>query len=83
MHLLYRIVGGSILIGIGLLFVMKTEWFMQNIGRIEWAEAKLGDSRLFYKLLGIVIIFFGLMAITGLLGGFVMGSVGRLFVRPT
>jgi len=78
-----RIVGGLLLIGIGVLFVWKTEWFMQNVGRIQWAEEKLGDSRLFYKLLGILIIFIGLMAMTGLLGGFLLGTVGKLFVPPS
>lgn len=68
--------------GVGVLFVLKTEWFMRNIGRIQWAEEKLGDTRLFYKLLGILIIFFGLMAMTGLLGGFIIGTVGKLFVPP-
>lgn len=77
-----RIIGGLLIVGIGVLFVWKTEWFMQNIGRIQWAEEKLGDSRLFYKLLGIVIIFIGLMLATNMLGGFLIGTVGRLFVAP-
>lgn len=81
--LILRIVGGLLLIVIGVLFVWKTEWFMQNVGRIAWAEEKLGDSRLFYKLLGIIIIFIGLMAMTGLLGGFLLGTVGKLFVPPS
>jgi len=81
--LILRIIGGLLLIVIGVLFVWKTEWFMRNIGRIAWAEEKLGDSRLFYKLLGIIIIFIGLMAMTGLLGGFLLGTVGKLFVPPS
>jgi len=80
---LLRTIGGLILVGVGVLFVWKTEWFMRNIGRIEWAEAKLGDTRIFYKLIGLAIVFIGLMTVTGMLGGFIMGTVGRLFVPPS
>lgn len=78
-----RVIGGLFIIGIGVVFVMKTEWFMQNVGRIQWAEEKLGDSRLFYKLLGILIVFIGLMLATNMLGGFLIGTVGKLFVPPS
>lgn len=82
---LLRILGGLVLVGIGSVFLLKTEWFMQNIGAIEWFEQKLGSSggsRLGYKLIGLIIIFIGLLAMTGMLGGFLLGSVGRLFVAP-
>jgi hypothetical protein len=68
--------------GIGVVFVIKTEWFMQNFGRIPWAEEKLGDSRLFYKLLGILISLIGIMLATNMLGGFLLATVGKLFVPP-
>ncbi len=71
------------LVGIGILPILKTEWFMRNFGRIEWAEQKLGDSRLFYKLIGLAVIFIGLMAMTGLLSSFLLGTVGTLFRVPT
>lgn len=86
MSLLLRILGGLALAGIGFLFVWKTEWLMQNIGTIEWAEEKLatsGGTRTFYKLLGIIIIFVGLMMMSGLLGGLILGTVGRLFTPPS
>ncbi|OIO51992.1 hypothetical protein COY93_01980 [Candidatus Uhrbacteria bacterium CG_4_10_14_0_8_um_filter_58_22] len=82
MHVIYRTIGGLVLVGIGILPVLKTEWFMRNFGRIEWAERKLGDSRLFYKLIGLAVIFVGLMAMTGLLGSFLLGTVGTLFRVP-
>ncbi|MEA3249580.1 MAG: hypothetical protein U9Q03_04475 [Patescibacteria group bacterium] len=78
-----RIIGGLLIVGVGVFFVIKTEWFMRNIGRIQWAEEKLGDSRLFYKLLGIIIILIGLMLSTNMLGGFLVGTVGKLFVSPS
>ncbi|KPJ86102.1 hypothetical protein AMJ57_00415 [Parcubacteria bacterium SG8_24] len=81
MNLVLRIVGGIVLMGIGSLLVIKTKWFLENFGRIDWAEQKLGSGGtwMFYKLLGIIIIFAGMMMATGLLGGFLLGTVGRLF----
>ena len=55
---------------IGSLLLIKTEWFLNNFGRIQWAEMHLGTeggSRLFYKLLGILIIFISFLFITGLM----------------
>ncbi len=72
--------------GFGTLVVIKSEWFLENFGTIQWAEDKLGTSggtRLFYKLIGIVIILVGIMAATNMLGGFLLGTVGRLFLPPT
>ena len=83
MHIFLRILGGLALIAIGCVFVIKSEWFLQNFGKIDWAEQHLGyegGSRLFYKLIGIIIALIGIMMATGLLGGFVLGTVGRLFV---
>jgi len=68
--------------GIGFLFIWKTEWFLKNIGRIDWAEVKLGGTRNFYKLLGVIVIFLGLLTATGMISGFLMGTVGRLFLPP-
>ena len=64
---------GQILIGLAMLaagafLVIKTEWFIYNIGRIAWFEAKLGTeggSRLGYKLVGIVLIILGIIVSTG------------------
>lgn len=60
---------------------MKTEWFMINFGRISWFEEKLGTeggSRLGYKIIGLIAIFFGLMLITGLFGGFAEWAISPL-----
>ncbi|MEY4744197.1 MAG: hypothetical protein RL272_142 [Candidatus Parcubacteria bacterium] len=85
MRLALRIIGGLALVFIGCLFVIKTEWFLQNFGQIAWAEEHLGldgGSRLFYKLLGIIIVLVGIMMATGMLGPALIGTVGRLFVPP-
>lgn len=86
MSTIFRILGGFALSAIGFVIVWKSEWFLQNFGAIPWAEAKLGTSggsRLFYKLIGLGVIFVGILMMTGLFGGLLLGTVGRLFVPPT
>jgi fatty acid desaturase len=59
---------GLIIIAGGIFLVLKTEWFINNFGRIAWFEAKLGTeggSRLGYKLVGIFLIFLGVIVMTG------------------
>ncbi|MBI4458401.1 hypothetical protein HY633_05550 [Candidatus Uhrbacteria bacterium] len=83
MSLLARILGGIGAVALGLFLVMKTEWMVNNFGSVAWAEQHLGLSggtRLFYKLLGVAIIMIGFMAATGLLSGFLRGTIGALFV---
>jgi hypothetical protein len=82
---MFRVIGGILLIIAGLPFVMKTDWFMQNFGSIAWAEQHMGGggSWMFYKLLGILISLVGILMATGLLGGLLLGTVGKLFVPPT
>lgn len=75
---------GIIMVLIGVLLVIKTEWFIQNFGNNAWAEEHLGTSggtRLMYKLIGIAFIFFGFLAITNLHQSFLLGTVGKIFIR--
>lgn len=63
-----KIALGIILIALGAFTVVKTDWFLQNFGRISWFEQKLGSdggSRLGYKLLGLIVIFLGIIMATG------------------
>lgn len=79
-----KILLGILITALGVTLVIKTEWFLQNFGRIDWAEQKLGlngGSRLMYKLIGIAVIFFGFLLITGMFGGFMSGTVGKALVR--
>lgn len=72
------------MVALGTLLIFKAEWFYQNFGSIAWAENNLGTSggsRLMYKLIGLVFIFVGMMVATNLLTGFLMATIGRLFVR--
>lgn len=62
------IILGIIILTIGVVLVIKTEWFMQNFGRISWFEKTFGTeggSRLGYKLLGLIAIFIGIVMATG------------------
>ncbi len=79
-----QIIIGIVASLLGLGIVLKTEWIIENFGTNSWAEDKLGTSggsRLFYKLLGLIIILVGFMLITGLFQGFIMGTIGKIFIR--
>ena len=72
---------GLIIFAAGALIIMKTEWLMQNFGRIAWFEEHLGPeggSRFGYKLIGLIAIFFGLLFITGLIGDFTNWALSPL-----
>ena len=78
MNPLARILVGFLIVIVGYLMTAKTQWFLDILGRIDWAERNFvsGGSRLFYKLLGIAIIMIGFLVITNLfnivIGGFIM-----------
>ena len=60
---------GFLIIGVGVLLIMKTEWLVENFGRIDWAEQHLGmegGTRIFYKLFGAAIIIIAFLAMMGL-----------------
>lgn len=76
-----RIIGGLLLIALGTLIVVKSEFLFINFGRIAWFEKHLGvegGSRLGYKLIGIVIIFFGLLVTSGTFDGFITAVLSPL-----
>ncbi len=57
---------------------------MQNFGTVAWAEEHLGTSggtRLFYKLLGLIGIFIGFIVLTNMWQGFLMATIGKIFIR--
>lgn len=75
---------GTLLLLAGTVMIFKTEWFLNNFGSISWAEEHLGTnggSRLMYKLIGLVLIFFGMLFITNMIEGFLMGTIGKIFIR--
>lgn len=65
----------------GVFFNFKTEWMLSNFGGIQFFEEHLGaegGSRLGYKLTGILIIFIGILLVTGLFDGFMYWLVSPL-----
>ena len=63
-----KIIIGLLLAAGGAFLVIKTEWFVNNFGRIAWFEEKLGSeggSRLGYKLVGILLVIIGIIVMTG------------------
>ncbi|NCB20627.1 MAG: hypothetical protein EOM88_01715 [Clostridia bacterium] len=72
---------GIIILAAGVILVIKTEWFLQNFGRISWFEKVLGTeggSRLGYKLLGLLAITIGIILATGSGEGFITWLVSPL-----
>ncbi len=75
---------GLIVVLIGCAMVIKTEWFLENFGRSEWAEEKLGGggTRLMYKLLGVLGIVLAVLGVTGALGEIIVSLFSTLFGAP-
>lgn len=66
MALLWRILLGSGITGLGVLFVLRTDWILDFFGTVDWAERNIGGSRIFYKLLGSFVAIIGFFVMTGL-----------------
>ena len=65
-----------IIIAFGALVVIKSEWIYSFTGPIDWAEAHLGTeggTRLFIKLIGVLIILGTFMWVTGALQAILLG----------
>lgn len=76
-----NIIFGLILMAVGTLVIMKSEVLFRNFGRIAWFEKNFGSeggSRLGYKLMGLVVVFFGLLLTTGTLNGFMNAILSPL-----
>ena len=76
-----NIIFGLMMIAVGFVVVLKSEWLLSNFGRIAFFEDKLGTeggSRLGYKLVGIVILFFGVLTLTGMIKGFAIWALSPL-----
>lgn len=67
--MLSRILIGIFIVIVGALITTKANWIYENLGGVAWAEEHLGTeggSRLFYKLLGILICILGFLVTSGL-----------------
>ncbi|MBI2633572.1 MAG: hypothetical protein HYW78_04300 [Parcubacteria group bacterium] len=74
---------GPLIIIAGVIMVFKSEWFLRTFGRVAWAEKNLGlegGTRFFYKLLGLLVVLFGILIFTGLWND-LLNSFAGLFIR--
>lgn len=75
-------IGGLLIAAVGFLLVWKSEWLINNLGRIPWAEQHLGTeggSRLMYKTIGFIIIIAGFLHATNLSDAFLGWLVSSIF----
>jgi len=73
---------GIIFVAFGFLLVWKSDWILNNFGRIDWAEAKLGTeggTRLFWKLIGLGIIIMAMLYMFGFIEGIITSIFSPLF----
>ena len=80
MNIFLRIIIGLIVAGLGTYMVLRTVTILGFFGTVDWAEQKLGGggTRLFYKLLGIVIVFTGFMVAANLWNAFLESTLGSI-----
>ena len=66
LDMILRILLGLGIIVVGYLMAAKTHWFLDMLGPVAWAEKHFVSegSRLFYKLLGILVIIIGIIVIS-------------------
>ena len=72
-----------LIIAVGAGIVIKSDWIYSFTGPIDWAEAHLGTeggTRLFIKLIGVLIILGTFLWITGGLQAIILG-IFKPFVR--
>lgn len=77
-----NIIIGLIGIATGFMMTWKSEWLLENFGRIDWAEEKLsgyGGTRIFWKLFGLGVIIFSMMHMFGLWQATAMAILSPIF----
>ncbi|MBU1164242.1 hypothetical protein KKA15_01605 [Patescibacteria group bacterium] len=71
---MFRIIIGGVIVVIGAVIILKSEWFYRNFGAIPWAEQHLGTeggSRTMYKIIGGIVVAAGFMIMMNLMGGLI------------
>lgn len=72
---------GVIIVVVGALMTAKANKFLTFFGRIEFFETRFGTtggSRFGYQVIGIILIFLGIITMTGLIGGFMGWALSPL-----
>jgi len=77
-----RIILGLVIIGLGILITLKSEWIYQNFGTIPFFEEKFhsaGGGRFGYKILGIIAVGVGTLIMTNIHES-ILGKFASLFI---
>ncbi len=80
--MIWRVLLGLLVIAVGFFMVWKTVVFQDFFGANAWAERKFGPggTNTFYKLLGVLVAFLGMLIATNLISEVLQSLVG-IFVR--
>lgn len=76
-----RIIIGLLIIAAGALITIFNEKVFAIVGRVDWAEDKLGPggSHFFFQIVGVIIAFIGMTVTFNFFGPIVMTVLGPLF----
>jgi hypothetical protein len=75
------VIYGLVIMALGFLIVLKSEWMLRNFGQIAWFDRYLrldGGSRLGYGLIGAFIIIIGFIVLTNMFGDMMTWLVSPL-----
>ncbi len=78
MSFIFHFLLGLAIAAAGAFMVIRTSVMIDFFGSVEWAEAKLGGggTNLFYKCVGLFIVFIGFLVATNLWEKFLQGLFG-------
>jgi len=77
-----NVILGLVVVVIGALITIFSEWFFTNFGTIPFFDKYLGTEgggRLGYKLIGIFTSIIGFLVMTNLIGSILLGIFGGMF----
>jgi hypothetical protein len=82
MSIFVRIPLGLVVMIVGFLMIKKTDVFFGWFGRIPFAEAKFGQggTRMFIKLLGVIVVFAGIFIVTNIASD-ILGSLAGVLTN--
>lgn len=85
MGFILRLVIGLGIAGLGAAIVIKTNMVIDWFGSVDWAEQKLGGggTNLFYKAIGLLLVFIGFLVATNLWDSFLQSTLGSLLPTPS
>ena len=80
---MWHIIIGLIVMAVGFLVVWKPRYFLDFLGTQAWVEKifAVNDQELAYKIIGIIVIFVGILITTNLIYDVLTAIVGLFMVR--